>query len=355
MQKIIQNSIAAAALLLAVSTVSAETNAEQGTFLGDDAKVKVNLSQFKPSIPKVGGLINGRYTYDTGTKDSNGDSYNGFDIRRARLSVTGDFGNHIDYRVQADFAGSNVKLIDAYARFKFAKELNLQVGEYKVAYSQETLDGPTSWLTIENPTVVAKLNGYSDISGISANGRDVGLRLYGSFIHKDGYSVIGYKVGIYNGQGINVKDKDKYKDIETYVTVNPLKELTLSFGNYAGRYYNGTESITRNRLSAGFTYKPGKLFVRSEYLHGKTGATNQQGFYATAGYRLPYGLQPVLSYGYYQKDTELKADNQSDYTVGVNWSVNKWIRVQLDYTHTDYTNSDKKNSNLLESQLLVAF
>jgi len=66
-------------------------------------------------------------------------------------------------------------------------------------------------------------------------------------------------------------------------------------------------------------------------------------------------LQPVLSYGYYQKDTDLKADNQSDYTVGVNWSATKWLRVQLDYTHTDYTNSGKKNSNLLETQLLVAF
>jgi DNA replication protein DnaC len=38
MQKFIQESIAAVALLLAASTVSAETNAEQGTFLGDDAK-----------------------------------------------------------------------------------------------------------------------------------------------------------------------------------------------------------------------------------------------------------------------------------------------------------------------------
>ena len=196
---------------------------------------------------------------------------------------------------------------------------------------------------------------HSDISGISANGRDVGLRLYGSFIHKEGYSVIGYKVGIYNGQGINVKDKDKYKDVETYITVNPLKALTLSFGNYAGRYFDGTGSITRNRLSAGFTYNPGKLFLRSEYLHGKTGQQKHQGVYATAGYKLPYGLQPVLSYGYYQKDTEAKQDNQSDYTVGINWSVNKWVRLQLDYTHTDYTASSKKNSNLLETQLLVAF
>lgn len=355
MQKTIKNGIAAAALILSVGTASAETNAEQSNFF-DEVKVKVDLSKFKPSTPKVGGLVNGRYGYDTGTKFNEGGSYNGFDLRRARLSVTGDFGKSIDYRIQADFAGS-VKLIDAYARFKFAKEFNVQVGEYKVAYSQETLDGPTSWLTIENPTVVAKLNGYSDISGLSANGRDVGIRLYGSFIHKEGYSVIGYKVGIYNGQGINVKDKNKYKDIEAYVTVNPIKDLTLSFANYAGRYYkdDATGTVTRNRLSTGFTYKPGKLFVRSEYLHGKTGDTKQQGVYATAAYKLPYGLQPVLSYGYYQKDTESKQDNQSDYTVGINWTVNKWVRLQLDYTHTDYTNSDKKNSNLLETQLLVAF
>jgi len=59
MQKIIQESIAAAALLLAVSTVSAETNAEHSTFLGDPG-VATAVSKNPLSI----GLNNIGYAYD---------------------------------------------------------------------------------------------------------------------------------------------------------------------------------------------------------------------------------------------------------------------------------------------------
>lgn len=337
--------LAAVALILSASTVSAQ-----------ESNLKELAKDFKPSVPKVSGLINGRYSYDSSDKS------NSFDLRRVRLAVSGDFGKNIDYKVQAEYGGGSatssatVKLLDAFLRFKIAKEFNVQVGEFKVAYSQETLDGPTSWLTIENPTVVNKLNGYSDESGLKANSRDVGIRFYGGFGHKEGYDLVSYKVGIYNGNGINLKDNDKYKDVAGLLYINPVKALTLSVGYYAGRYSASKDNtVTRNRLSTGFTYKQGNFYLRSEYLHGKTGEKNHQGAYATAGYKLPYGLQPVLSYGYYQKDTESKKDNQSDYQIGLNWQANKWLRTQVAYTFTNYTNSDKKNKNLIETQLIAAF
>lgn len=339
----IRIAIAAALLTLSASTVSAQKTAKE------------ILETVKPSTPKVSGLFNGRYSYDSSDKS------NGFDIRRLRLAVSGDLGRYVDYKAQVDYGGGSassaatVKLLDAYIRVKFAKEINLQVGEYKVAYSQETLDGPTSWLTIENPTVVSQLNGYSDISGQKANSRDVGLRLYGGFVHKKGYDVIGYKVGVYNGNGINLKDNDKYKDLEGFITVNPIKELTLSAGQYIGRYTASGSTITRNRTSAGFTYKTKRLHLRSEYLAGTTGDAKQQGVYAIAAYSLPHGLQPVLSYGFYQKDKEAAKDNQNDYLVGVNWTANKYLRLQLDYTFTKYTNSDLRNKSLVEAQLIASF
>lgn len=339
--------IATALLALSVTTVSAETKAQEV------------LESLKPSTPKVGGLLNGRYAYDSSDKS------NSFDIRRLRLAVSGDFGKSVDYKLQAEYGGGSsssaatVKLLDAYLRVKIAKGLNIQAGEFKVAYSQETLDGPATWLTIENPTVVNKLNGYSDESGQSANSRDVGLRLYGSFGHKKGYDLVTYKLGVYNGNGINLKDNDKYKDVEAFITFNPVKELTLSAGQYIGRYtkVSGSEkaTATRNRTSAGFTYKPGNLTLRSEYLYGKTGTVSHQGVYATAAYLLPHGIQPLLSYGYYQKDKETAVDNQADYLVGANWWASKNLRLQLNYTFTKYTNSTKKNRNLVEAQITASF
>lgn len=301
---------------------------------------------------KVGGLLNARYSYDSSDKS------NGFDIRRLRLSVGGDIGRRLDYKLQAEYGGGNsssaatVKLLDAYLRVKVAKAFNVQVGEFKVAYSQESQDGPASWLTIENPTAVSRLNGYSDESGQKANSRDVGLRLYGALA--DG--IVTYKIGVYNGNGINLKDNDSQKDVAAFVTVNPWRSLTLSAGQYIGHYTTSAAgTLRRNRTSAGLTYKDHHVTFRSEYLYGTTGPSHHQGVYATAAYTLPHGLQPVISYGYYQKDTETARDNQSDYLAGVNWTANKYLRLQLDYTFSHYTNSTKSDRNLLEAQLVASF
>lgn len=341
------NALAAALLALSASTVSAQQS------------VREVLQTVKPSTPKVSGLVNIRYGYDSQEES------NGFDIRRVRLGVSGDLGKHLDYKVQAEYGGgsanssASVKLLDAFLRVKLLPQINVQVGEYKVAYSQETLDGPATWLTIENPTAVNKLNGYSDESGLKANSRDVGVTLYGALAKSKGRDVVSYRLGVFNGNGINLKDNDSHKDLSAYLTVSPVKSLTLSAAHYAGHYTatsSGTTStVTRNRTSAGFTYKEGQFFLRSEYLHGKTGNRKHQGVYATAAIDLPNGLQPVISYGYYQKNTETAKDNQSDYLIGINWKPLKQLRVQLDYTLTDYTNSSKKNKSLLETQLVATF
>ncbi len=338
--------LAAALLALSASTVSAQTG------------VRDVLQAVKPSTPKVIGLLNVRYAYDS--KDES----NGFDIRRVRLGISGDFGKHIDYKVQAEYGGgsassaASVKLLDAFLRVKIAKPINIQVGEYKVAYSQETLDGPATWLTIENPTAVNKLNGYSDESGMHANSRDIGLTLYGTLAQSRGRDIVTYRLGVFNGNGINLKDNDSRKDISAYLTVSPIKSLTLSAAHYAGHYTTTsgqtTATLRRDRTSAGLTFSEGAFRLRSEYLHGKTGERSHQGVYAIASYNLPYGLQPVLSYGYYQKDTDTKRDNQSDYLIGLNWQPLKYLRLQLDYTLTNYTNSSKDNSSLLETQVVLS-
>lgn len=318
---------------------------------------------YTPSVPKVSGLINARYSYnDDATKA------NSFDLRRVRLAVGGNFGKTIDYKLQAEYETS-VKIIDVYVRFKPTDAFNVQIGEFKTEYSQESQDGPATWLTIENPTVINKLTGYNDVSGLSSNSRDVGIRLYGNVGKKEGYHVFGYKVGVYNGNGINLKDNDEYKNVAAFVTVNPIKHLTLSAGQYIGHYTPkaveadsikagasvNDNAIKRNRTSAGFTYNNDKAFVRSEYLYGKTGDIDQQGAFITAAYKFKHGIQPVLSYGFYQKDKSSEFDIQHDYTIGINWQPIKYVRGQLNYTYTNYANSNKPSGNLVEAQLIATF
>ena len=55
--------------------------------------------------------------------------------------------------------------------------------------------------------------GANDVTGYDVTARDIGFQFFGGFIHREGYSVINYNVGLLNGSGINTKDDNKSKDI----------------------------------------------------------------------------------------------------------------------------------------------
>lgn len=302
----------------------------------------------KLSLPKISGLVNGRYSWSN--EDGND---HGFDVRRVRLAATGDITPKLDYKIQAEYE-TNVKIIDAYVRWKIAKPFAVQIGEFKVPYSLETSYGPTTWQTIENPTPVAKLNGYQDISGLKANGRDVGILFYGDiFPSSDGsFSYLSYKAGVFNGNGINTKDNNNKKDVAAQLLVRPIKHLTLSGAHYQGNYGARHEEKVRVRQSAGFEWKDSQFTLRSEYLHGRTGNEKSNGAYATAAYKIGKYVEPVLSYDYFKQDT--KGDEyQNDYQVGINVSPIKHLRIQAAYTFQDYKVA--KNVHLVEVQGIIDF
>ncbi len=292
--------------------------------------------------PKISGLVNGRFS---ATDKEN--TTNGFDIRRVRLAADGALHEKLDYKFQAEYE-TTVKVIDAYFRWKIIPELGVQIGEYKVPYSQETLYGPATWLTIENPAAVAKLNGYNDLSGLNANGRDIGITLYGDLFKK----FISYRVGLFNGNGINVKDNNDDKDFAGLIWVRPLKELALTAGLYAGSYGAKGDEHVRNRFSAGAEYKNSKLTIRSEYLGGNTAGKRSSGVYALVSYWVTPAIQPVLSFDFFKADRDAD-ERQLNYQVGVNIVPIKKLRIQAAYTHTN--NKVAKDINLFETQFILQF
>lgn len=292
--------------------------------------------------PKISGLVNARYSWS----DKDGDTH-GFDVRRVRLAAEGVLSESLDYKFQAEYETS-VKVIDAYLRWKIAPEINVQIGEYKVQYSQETLSGPATWLTIENPTAVAKLNGYSDLSGLKANGRDVGITLYGDLLNK----VLSYRVGVFNGNGINTKDNNKKKDFAGLLWLRPLKQLAFSVGHYQGSYGEKGNEHVRIRNSAGLEYKDDKLTFCSEYLSGNTAGQKSDGAYASLGYWASKTIQPVVSVDYFKADKDAD-EHQWNYQVGLNWVPVKKLRVQAAYTYTKY--KEASDASQFETQFILQF
>ena len=292
--------------------------------------------------PKISGLVDVRYSWS----DKAGDTHS-LDVRRVRLAADGELDKRLDYRFQAEYE-TTVKVIDAYLRWKIRPEVNVKIGEYKVPYSQETLYGPATWLTIENPAAVAGLNGYNDLSGLKSNGRDVGITLYGDLWDK----LLSYNAGIFNGNGINAKDNNNKKDFAGLIWFRPFAGLAFSAGHYQGVYGAKGDEHVRIRNSAGIEYKTDKVTLRSEYLNGNTAGRKSDGFYATAAWWVSKAVQPIASVDYFKADRD-GDERQWNYQVGAIIVPIKRLRIQAAYTFGD--NKVANNTNQFETQVIWLF
>lgn len=294
------------------------------------------------------------------------DGTSSFYIRRARVSFSGEIFNgragSSDYRLQLDFAGTP-KILDIYVRYRPFNALGIQVGQFKIPLSIEnTHYSPLKLEFIDYSLAVQRLVRMSgdDISGISSSGRDLGAQLYGGFVDRGGYNLISYNLALFNGNGINLRDDNKSKDVVGRVMIQPLKELIIAgyyqFGE--GTYTYGEDTFGRyarlRRYGGGISYDCKDFFVRSEYIGGVTGPLLSEGAYAAAGYRFLGKGAVVARFDYFDND---KSDNayEFNYTVGLNYRPWKFLRLQLNYTLQQYRNFGHGNVNSLNFMVVGIF
>jgi len=169
----------------------------------------------------------------------------GFDIRRARLDVRGNVSPYFSYRLQTDFAGTP-KLLDAYAEIKIFDYLNFTIGQAKIPFSAENLASSNKMESIDRSQVVEALvaRGKDEIG--NQNGRDIGVQVGGSFGKIKNRYLFDYKVGVFNGAGINVADKNENKDVIGRLVFHPVKGFDVG-----GSYYTGVGNFGKPTNSIG--------------------------------------------------------------------------------------------------------
>ena len=331
----------------------------------------------------VGGWIDAQYAYDQLGEEKS----SVFQIRRARLDLKGSLSKWVDFRLQGDLA-PNPRLIDAFVKVNFCKYVQLQVGQFKIPFSLENKLSPLDLELTENAQVISALSGYKDVTGIGtySNGREIGLMLTGTAasaeVRGERIPILTYGIGIFGGNGINVKTDNMAKDISARLEFCPfVKGLTISISEYWEKYdmlYNGASTGvdgTRFRSAYGLEYRTGKLVVRSEYLWGVTdfalntngpfgedyhivpNPARSHGFYVVSGYWFDFGwggkstvrqqLRPVIRLDYYQKNLNLNDKQPSIYySAGLDWWPEKHVRVQLNYTLKQRYNNDQLGHNM---------
>lgn len=327
----------------ATTNVQAQQSDSSATIGERVAKLEKVTSQ----LPKISGFINMRYRYSDAD-----DGSNSFDIRRARLNFKGDLSPSLDYRLQVEFANSP-KILDAYIRWKIDEYFNIEAGQFKIPFSLENPYSPANLEVIDNSLIITALSSYADLSGVASNGRDVGLSAYGGFGRLDGFNLIEYHLGVFNGAGINAGDKNKSKDFSGILSLRPIKELILAVSHYNGQSGAADATHQRVRTGVGVKYDNGKLLLRSEYIQGKTGLVKSDGVYAVLGWFVTPRWQPVVKYDYFRPDKSVGDAKQSDYLAGINYLPVKNIKLQLNYTYK--TIAGAKDINYVAAQVFALF
>ena len=324
----------------------------------------------------VSGFIQGMYEWHDADAAQTTD-ISSFSVRRARLTLSGDLykgkAGVLDYRFYFDIARvPKNPILDMWIRYQPCKEFGIQLGQYKNPVTFEASISPSKYDFIDFSYAVQNLAkmGKNDVAGLDVTARDIGFQFLGGFIHRDGYSIINYNIGVLNGSGINTKDNNKSKDIYGKLTIKTSKDFALSgyyqwgeanlssftADKYAEYGWNGSaEYVPMHRWGIGFNYDAKRGFARAEYLGGLTAQLASEGAYAEAGYRfhLPKNAGMLWAGGmvdyfcrncfdYIERDTKNAAIDMR-YSICVGYTPIKYLRMQLSYSLEHRVNYDFDN------------
>jgi hypothetical protein len=307
---------------------------------------------------------------------------NTINLRLARFILDGKIG---DFDWRAQIQGTNVKgpaeptvqLVDLYAEWRKYPEFKVRAGQFKRAFTYENPTHPITQGWRGYADVINNLSGFGDRSGEkSSGGRDIGVQISGDlFPNAEGRRLFHYQVGVYNGEGVNQKDKDNRKDIIGGFWVMPIQGLRVgAFGwmgsrgdMVIGQDANGaniTGSVSKNRYALSAEYDKDEYTFRTEYLHSQgMGANAALGNQADGWY--VFGIVPVIksklhAKARYQTYRDNKEWNRAKtmYEIGVNYYFTKNLQLNLEYGRVNdrtIANPDKHNYNLVDAQLDFRF
>ena len=325
-----------------------------------------------------------------------GNNSNSFDLRLVRASFEGRILNDFYYKIQGQIngnpttLGSSPRLVDYFMEWQKLDFFRVKLGQFKRPFTYENPMNPIDQGFMGYSQPVSKLAGFSDRTGMHAsNGRDIGLQFQGDFLKtKSGRNLLHYQVGVFNGQGINVKDVDERKDIIGGAWVMPIEGMRIGAfgweGSYARKGGGKTVSLRQHRYALSAEYKKGDLQLRTEYIHS-TGL----GFATT--YQNASNASDVAIKTYTDKDGNEVANNKSDgiyalaivpvikdklmakarydlyrptassvaaktnYEVGLNYRFCKYLEVQTEYCLTNDKALEKHNYSTMFVQVSIRY
>lgn len=324
----------------------------------------------------VHGFIQPQFNYNLNGTDNSGNSLDqtNFTFNRARIGVVGSIPYDIDYYLMLEFspyktAQKTPHLLDGYVSYtRFGKWAKITLGQFKSPFSLEQNTACSGLYTVNRSEVVNQLAGPQ---------RDLGVLISGG--HDSLF--VQYSFGLMNGSGMNAVDDNKTKDIVGRVVFNPFKNLKVG-GSFKLGKINPTDPIQKlnniYRYGAEIQYKLENLLIQSEFIYGQDelfsasqipiyggcggiigfdtkqpGTYHKSGFLAMASYMTNWNLEPVIKFDTYNSDHATAGKRTNYITVGLNYYVNDYSRIQINYVNV--TESNPTVNDMIMVQLQAKF
>lgn len=296
---------------------------------------------------KFGGLIQGWYAAgDAGFNDT-------FRIRRAELKVSGELPKAFGWVLMIDPAKSltlssgavnqaSRVLQDAFITVAVPHGATLQVGQYRIPLSRDGLEPAAALDTVERALFLsdrARGGNYGDI-------RDIGVSLRGTVGGR-----YDYNFGVFNGSGESQNDVDREDRKAVVGRFGVRMPGGLRIGGSGA--WGGTDNTAsrRNRLGGELLYLRGPVKLAAELMTGSDGPIDRRGYYLLGGYRFRPRLEGIVRVDGWDPDTSrdggLAASNETDYTIGVNYSLLPTLRLQANAIHKAFSDDALDSRSLL--------
>lgn len=345
--------------LFCIKTHATEKEAAQPTTLSVLLK-KVKLS----------GYAQTGYTYNS-SESADGKASSTFDIKRIMFITEAEVIKNTTLYFMYDFNAS--RLHEIWGEYKFDDALKLKVGQFKVPLTLEGNMSPSVLEIISGSQSVNYLTGIpaTDVCYGGNGGRDQGVMIHGDLLPLRSHKFVSYKVGVFNGQGIGMKDRNNNKAFAAWLLLSPVKELKVGGSIYLAKGnarednpfqdFMKDDNYRRNRwaLTAEMTTAP--LYLRAEYLQGKDGNIDSEGYYVVASAPICKKVDIVASYDYFSPFKDAKegtiysvVPKQTNYTLGAQWYFHRRCRLQLQYVFQEKAKG-WKNANVLMTQFQIGF
>lgn len=212
----------------------------------DGKKIDKEELETKDYLPEVHGTIRTKFEYQTEMAASR------FEVRNARISITGNVLPIVAYKAEVDLSDEGqIKMLDAYARLFPVKHLTVTAGQMRVPFTIDAHRSPHQQY-FANRSFIAKQVG---------NVRDVGVTLG----YKLGTEIpVTLEGGIFNGSGLT-NQKEWHKEVNYSAKAQFLfagkLNLALSIQSIQ------PQTVRVNSYDVGAYYESGRFHIEGEYLY----------------------------------------------------------------------------------------